>query len=463
MTLDLTRREIMIGAAAGAAIAGASAKVQAASGPPTKLYVDTRQIEVSGKSATRYGVFQEDRTLGVTLNEGDLFDIELVNKLKVPTLVHWHGFIEPWKQDGVPGLSSPPIPAGGSKRFTFLAKPPGTRWMHSHFGLQEQNLLSAPFVVRETSAIKAGLQEVVMMLDDFTWRTPEEVFKELRTPKPMTKKEDGTPDLNDVTYDAVLANERRLDDPEVIQADAGSTVRLRIINSSASTNYTIDLGATSGMLIAVDGEPVERSASSQFPIAVAQRLDLLIKMPAGSGTIPILARVEGSLLRTGLVLATKGAKVKKMAVNASTPGPRDTLVLEQNLRAAKPLAPRRPNRRMYVDLTGTMRDYVWNMAADGLPGLPVSAEPGDRVEVEMRNKTPMAHPMHLHGHVFQVVAINGKRFSGAMRDSVLVTPGTTVTIAFDATNPGLWAFHCHNLFHLAAGMFTTMVYRNVGP
>ena len=108
-----------------------------------------------------------------------------------------------------------------------------------------------------------------------------------------------------------------------------------------------------------------------------------------------------------------------------------------------------------------MAGYVWNMAAEGLPGMPVSALTGDRVEVEMRNLTPMAHPMHLHGHVFQVVAINGKRFSGAMRDSVLVPPKTSVTFIFDATNPGLWAFHCHNLYHLEAGMFTTMVYRNI--
>jgi FtsP/CotA-like multicopper oxidase with cupredoxin domain len=96
------------------------------------------------------------------------------------------------------------------------------------------------------------------------------------------------------------------------------------------------------------------------------------------------------------------------------------------------------------------------MAADGLPGMPVSANPGDRVEVEMRNLTPMAHPMHLHGHVFQVVAIDGQRFDGAMRDTVLVMPKATVTIAFDATNPGLWAYHCHNLYHLAAGMFSTI-------
>ena len=70
----------------------------------------------------------------------------------------------------------------------------------------------------------------------------------------------------------------------------------------------------------------------------------------------------------------------------------------------------------------------------------------------------MPHPMHLHGHEFQVVEIDGKRFPGAVRHTVLVPPARRVVIAFDANNPGWWAFHCHLLYHLDAGMFTTLKY-----
>jgi len=70
----------------------------------------------------------------------------------------------------------------------------------------------------------------------------------------------------------------------------------------------------------------------------------------------------------------------------------------------------------------------------------------------------MSHPMHLHGTSFQVVAINNRRFSGAIRDSVMVPAQTTVTVAFDANNAGRWAFHCHNAYHLAAGMMTSVDY-----
>jgi FtsP/CotA-like multicopper oxidase with cupredoxin domain len=73
----------------------------------------------------------------------------------------------------------------------------------------------------------------------------------------------------------------------------------------------------------------------------------------------------------------------------------------------------------------------------------------------------MPHPMHLHGHAFQVVAINGAPLPGAVRDTVLVPPMGSVTIAFDADNPGRWAFHCHNLYHMMTGMMTEVRYPGI--
>ena len=107
----------------------------------------------------------------------------------------------------------------------------------------------------------------------------------------------------------------------------------------------------------------------------------------------------------------------------------------------------------------TIDNVAWTDAlaeSGNFPYLPVKR--GERVEITMINKTMMSHPMHLHGHTFQIVAINGERFSGAMRDTILVTPRDSVTIAFDANNSGWWFYHCHNLYHLAAGMATSVKY-----
>ena len=124
------------------------------------------------------------------------------------------------------------------------------------------------------------------------------------------------------------------------------------------------------------------------------------------------------------------------------------------------MSQRKADRVHTLNLTGQMAGYVWSINgvpwSKDVPPLPVMK--GERVELVFVNKTPMPHPMHLHGHEFQVVEIDGERFPGAVRDTVLVTPGRRVVVAFDASNPGWWALHCHLLYHMDAGMFTTIKY-----
>ena len=103
--------------------------------------------------------------------------------------------------------------------------------------------------------------------------------------------------------------------------------------------------------------------------------------------------------------------------------------------------------------------YSWTIDGRAWPDRqPLIVSKGQRVVVEMVNRSMMAHPMHLHGHHFQVVAINGAPLVGAVRDTVLVPAMGMVAVAFDADNPGRWLLHCHNLLHMATGMMTEVVY-----
>ena len=457
-----SRRSLLVGA-----VALAAAPAAHAAGGQKILRLQTRQIEVGGKAATRYGVAQPSGAVGLTLDEGELFDVRVENTLKVTSGLHWHGLNPPWQQDGVPYISGSPIAAGKSATYKFPAVPAGTRWMHSHFGLQEQDLLAAPLIVRETSAIRSGRQEVVVLLEDFSWTKPEAILEKLRKPPSggmatggMTMSMDpAKPDLNDVIYDAYLANDRTLADPQVVDVERAGEVRLRLINGSASSNFTVDLGALEGTLLAVDGNPVEPLKASLFPLAVAQRADILVRLPGDGPAVPVLARGEGRTLQAGIVLRPPGAAVAKISVHSSADGPVVGLAQEVLLRATRPLVVKRIDRSVPVDLTGNMLGYSWSMPVHDMIGAPVTIARGERVELVMRNDTMMSHPMHLHGHSFQVTEIDGAKLAGAIRDSILVPPRATVKVAFDADNPGIWAFHCHNLYHMAAGMFATVVYR----
>ena len=117
------------------------------------------------------------------------------------------------------------------------------------------------------------------------------------------------PDLNDVKYDAFLANDRTLADPEVIPVEPGGTVLLRVINSSSMSAYHLDLGTLHGDLIAVDGLRIHPIAGRRFPIAVAQRLDIRIAIPQAKSAYPVLAILEGEQKQTGVILRAGGAPV----------------------------------------------------------------------------------------------------------------------------------------------------------
>jgi FtsP/CotA-like multicopper oxidase with cupredoxin domain len=231
-----------------------------------------------------------------------------------------------------------------------------------------------------------------------------------------------------------------------------------LINGASATQFWIDLGALSGTVVAVDGHPVRPVRVTRLPLAMAQRLDVLIDLP-GNGSYPIFAQVEGKRARTGIVLAASGAPVSRLAPEAEENAPPVDISLERRLEAVTPLAPRAPDVTQRVILAGAMAPYAWSLNGEYWPNVtPLMIATGQRVAIEMVNHSMMAHPMHLHGHAFQVVAINGAPLAGAVRDTVLVPPMSSVTVAFDADNPGRWAFHCHNLYHMMTGMLTEVRY-----
>lgn len=463
------------------------------------IQADTRVIEVKGRAATVFGLTQPDGTHGIVTEVGQRFRVRLENRLAQETLIHWHGLTPPWQQDGVPHLSQPPLAPGAVYDYDFPLDRPGTNWMHSHHGLQEQRLMAAPLIVRDPAEAGADMQDVVVLFHDFTFRDPDEILAGLKggahgvaghgagehrpgllrrmieSVMPMRGMDHGAghggmdhgamggvgmTHLHDVDYDAFLANDRTFDDPEVFRVERGGRVRLRLINGATATNFWLDLGRLEGRLIAVDGMPVAPVTGQRFEFAIAQRLDIVLELPEGENAWPIFAVREGERARTGFVLATSRGTIEKVVGEAPDTAAPVGLALERRLRAAQPLAPREADRHHTVTITEAP-GYVWMLnGATHADHAALDVRAGERVEITFNDQTTMAHPMHLHGHHFQVVAINGERLAGAMRDTVLVPARGSVTIAFDATNPGKWALHCHHLYHMAGGMMTTLEYQS---
>lgn len=521
----------------GAALSCALPMGAAFAAPPAKtLDVTTRILEVNGKAAKVFALASDGKAR-LDFMSGDRFQVKLHNRLNQPTLIHWHGLTPPNAADGVPDMTQPALVAGGSYDYDFLLARPGTNFMHSHVGLQEQLLLAAPLIIRDPAEAHLDEQEVVIQLHDFTFRDPQQILADLRKgmahqmgspdtashstaaeamgqaqmqnmpqqqmqgmnmqgdmsnmdmsggdmsqmPSMSSGMSHGDPsatsdamsqamrpqmagggamtgaDLNDVAYDAFLANDRTYQDPDVITVERGGKVRLRIINAAAASNFMIDLGALSAELVAVDGMPVQPVTDRQFALAVGQRIDLRLQLPAEAAAFPVIAQLEGDRRRSVVVLAPKGAAIAKLDFLSAKPTGRFDQLTGHLVAARDPLSQRPADRRLSLDLTGNMMSYRWGLASNGSDA-PLQVKAGERVEIEMVNRTGMSHPMHLHGHHFQLVAVNGAAVNGPVRDTHLVPAGSRCTIAFDADNPGRWAFHCHNLYHMVSGMMTELAY-----
>ena len=492
----LSRRGFLAAGAAMLAYAYLPRIASAQDAAPLSLHAASRVLDIDGRAAAVWGL-AGPAGQGLTLEPGARFRVDLRNDLDVDTLIHWHGQIPPHAQDGVPDMPLPMLAPGDTRVYDF-APMPGTYWMHAHVPLHEMRLLAAPLIVHSAEDVAADRQEVVLFLHDFSFKAPEEVMAEITAGHGaaighgshgagmgdmghgalgnmptgsmagmdhgamggmmgMGAMGDIAMDLNDYDWDAYLANDRTLSDPEVVQVERGGRIRLRVINAAAATVFWIDTGGAPARLVAVDGHAVQPLSGTRFGLAMGQRLDLEIDLPQEGGAWPILALREGARERTGLILVTPGAKIGRIEAMAEAEAPAfDTdLAQESRLIPADALSDRAVVRSHMVMLGGSMQPYVWtiNGAVWG-QHRPFAARDGERVVLSFHNMSMMGHPMHLHGHVFQVVGLNGRAVRGALRDTVYVPSMSMVDIALDAGEAARWMLHCHHMPHLETGMMT---------
>lgn len=432
---------------------------------PVILKIIQTSIVVNNKKAPVFDIIQENGAEGFTGVKGHEFNAILKNETQVPISIHWHGLILPNNQDGVAYVTQLPIPPGGSYHYHFPLVQAGTYWMHSHYRAYEQQLMEAPLIIQDPKDPYRGYKNIIVSLADFSFKNPETIFADLKNKASKKMKMPMQQDLNDVQYDAFLANRRTIKDPDIINVTSGEKIRLRIINASSATNYWINTGSLEGTLIAVDGQAISPLKAQEFPLAIAQRADILVTIPKQNGTYPMLAQVEGTKKQSGILLVTANTPAKipteLAAKNVGALNDKQEMLLH----SLNPLPSKPITKVLHYSLEGNMEKYIWMINNEVWPQVkPLTIKKGERVAMIFTNNTNMSHPMHFHGHIFQVTNINGKAINnGPLRDTILVLPHSTKTVIFDAENPGIWPMHCHVLYHQLAGMMTTINYQNYPP
>ena len=328
-------------------------------------------------------------------------------------------------------------------------------------------------------------------------------------------------DVTGSTYTYLINGHGPADDLQ-LAFQPGERIRLRVINGSAMTFFNVRIPGMPMTVIQADGKDVEEVEVDEFQIGTAETYDVIVQPSDGSHAIvaeamdrsgmgvasltshkghaatpPPLRKIP-TLTMTDMGMMDHAAMGHDMSdmdmdhnmrdtsklpadvkagpgVDMVAPSPTDRMdfpglgldtvqhrVLRYTDLKAKRMNPHRTvEREMEIHLTGNMERYMWSF--DGKKFTSVTDDPirfgfDERVRVTLVNQTMMAHPIHLHGHFFELV--NGAdHMHQPLKHTMVVQPGGKATFDLTANEPGDWAFHCHLLYHMHAGMMQVVTVR----
>ena len=440
------------------------------------------KIDLGDRTVTTWAF--EGKVPGPTLrvNAGDVIRARVVNDLPAELTIHWHGIALRNDMDGVPDLTQKAIAPGGSFTYEFTAPDPGSYFYHPHTGTQLDRGLYGALIVDDPSQPAADT-DIPLLLDDWidgTGQDPDDVMTDLgdgMAGMDMSGDSEDDPDMADmdgmagmdtsgssdsplgadiadVQYPLYVVNGRAATDPRVYPVGVGETVRLRLINAASATPFRVAFGGGRMTVVATDGFPVQPVETDALLIGMGERYDVEVTVPR-NGSFPVVAAAEGQGMQGLAVLRAGGGELPPPDVHPSALDA-DPLTLDQLQATPQVALPDGPPDRTYnVDLSGSMAAFDWGISTTEGSGTTLPVRAGERVRLVLRNNTAMWHPIHLHGHTFQAVTQDG---TGPRKDTVILTPKSTVTVELIADNPGQWALHCHNIYHAEAGMVTTLDY-----
>ncbi len=398
------------------------------------------------------------------LMEGDTLHVTVHNRLPQDTTIHWHGLPIVNKMDGVPNVTQAPIRPGQSFVYEFVVPTAGTYLYHTHAGLQLDRGLFGSLIVDASHETTTYDQEFVLVLDDWLDGmpgTPEDQMQQLQANgnrmggmRGMGRGSGNTQEIApDVIYPLYLINGKPSSDPFLMTVKPGQRLRLRLGNPSSATIYHVALQGHRLTVTHADGQPVEPVEVDALRIGMGERYDVLVTIQ-GTGVWQLAARAEGTERLVRAVVRTQGTTTALPPEDFQPAELSGNLLHYSLLKAAPglvvPPTNGQPDTTLPMQLSGGRGRYVWMINGQTFDHADRIALQQHRwIRFQFQNRSMMPHPMHLHGHFFQVENGTGR---GPLKDTVIVDPLQSLSIDWISDNPGAWAFHCHNLYHQESGM-----------
>ena len=251
-----------------------------------------------------------------------------------------------------------------------------------------------------------------------------------------------------------------------IIAKVGQTVRLRILNASPTATHYVRLGGHRLKVTHSDGNALPRPVEvDAVRLGVAERYDAWVEITKPGAWLLDSLSSRPTDHRQAVVIRTPDAA--NVAPERPPPSLDGSVYLTYALAgeaASTGTAEPSPTdvKAHFLLEGGAWGDPRWTIDGKTWPDTPkIRVHAGDRVELSFTNRSDMDHPMHLHGHVFELIEADGQPLKfPLLKDTALVSAnGGTAVWRFTANSPpGRWLLHCHNEVHMMGGMMTEIAY-----
>ncbi|MBB3978850.1 FtsP/CotA-like multicopper oxidase with cupredoxin domain [Rhizobium azooxidifex] len=458
--MPISRRTLLKSSAIAASAYGAELALpsvgRALAGAPKELIAYEGNALLTGETATggmmsyRLGTAGEGAPPVLRMRKGEEFSARLVNRLKEPTTVHWHGLRIANAMDGVPEMTQPYVYPGDTFDYRFTPPDAGTFWYHPHCNtLTQMGRGLTGVIVVEDPADPVFDAEIVLNLRDFRLGGDGQFIAPF---KPRDAARSGT-------FGTVRTTNWRA--APAYDAPAGGLVRVRIAATDVTRVYRLALEGGAGKVIALDGNPLQAPIPLDLQdVGPGQRLDFVLRMPDTEGEIATLTNVKGSTPWTVASFRAVGASAGRSLEDVG-PLPANPIPVA-DLKAAEIIPmdfTATAEHGAKESICGSLGYTFWAInrvawpgdTADGVAPL-AELKRGRSYIFRVANRTPHTHPVHLHGMSFHIVASNQPRLIGHATDTILLQPDETADLALVADNPGAWMLHCHIIEHQKTGM-----------
>jgi len=268
-----------------------------------------------------------------------------------------------------------------------------------------------------------------------------------------------------LNYDTFTLNGKTYSAAPPLMVRQGERVRLRLINANATDTQIFALPGHRLSVTHTDGNVLQQPVQVEaVPLGVGERAD--VEFVADNPGRWQLEAFMPALSSQGEVVPLSDIVYEGHEADAAQDFAPDAQVrIASYANFGGPPHPDPPDRVYELTLSGGVMMGMgsptnWTINGKNYPNTdPLEVHLGQRVRLKLLNMSMEDHPMHLHGHTFQVVAANGRAIDGPLKDTLTVRHMEQYEIEFVADNPGDWLFHCHNLVHMGGGLMTEIHYR----